>query len=139
MTLASNVRCSLIAVAILATKQPRSGPLSRAPATGLGELHHALGLSVPYLQQLFKCLRDAGIVVAQCGSKGGYRLTRRASKITLGSVARAVETDGISGVGGKPEELAERLNSCFAAYLDSVTLADVAAPSVPRRDHSGAT
>ncbi|MEJ2688254.1 MAG: Rrf2 family transcriptional regulator [Gammaproteobacteria bacterium] len=73
MTLANNVRYSLMAVAILATRQPRSGPLSRAPATSLRELHHALGLSVPYLQQLFKCLRDAGLVVARCGPKGGYR------------------------------------------------------------------
>ncbi|MEJ2644770.1 MAG: Rrf2 family transcriptional regulator [Gammaproteobacteria bacterium] len=133
MTLSNNVHHTLIAATILASKQGRIGAVSTAPSTSLTELHEALGLSVPYLQQLFKCLRDAGLVMARCGPKGGYRLTRRASKITLGSVARAVETNGVGGVGGEPEEVCDRLNSCFDTFLDTTTLGDMASTRVAER------
>lgn len=137
MTLASNVHYTLVATTIMAGKQRRIGPVSETPSTSLTELHEALGLSVPYLQRLFKCLRDAGLVMARRGPKGGYRLTRRASSITLGSVARAVETNGVSGVGGEPKELSDQLNSCFDAFLDRITLGDVAATRPAERAGSG--
>lgn len=126
MMLTSNVHYALVAVTILATKQPRSGPLYQARATKLTELHRTMGLSVPYLAQLFKRLRDAGLVVARRGPKGGYRLAHRASNITLGSVARAVETNGLKGVGRTPKPIAGQLNDRFDAFLDSVSVADVA-------------
>ena len=134
MTLSSNVRYTLVAVTILATKQPRSGALARAPFTNLSELHQALGLSVSYLEQLMKRLRDAELVVARTGPKGGYRLSHRASRITLGSVARAVETYGVRAVGGEPQDIADRLNGRFDAFLDSVSVADVASTRLAEGD-----
>lgn len=126
MTLSSNVSYTLIAVTILAAKQPRSGAPSRTPFTKLSELHQTLGLSVSYLEQLMRRLRDAELVMARAGPKGGYRLSRRASRITLASVAQAVETNRVRDVGGEPKDIADRLNSRFDAFLDSVSVADVA-------------
>ena len=49
------------------------------------------GLSVPYVQKLMRPLVDARILVALRGSKGGYRLGRRADKVSLAQIFRALD------------------------------------------------
>jgi Rrf2 family iron-sulfur cluster assembly transcriptional regulator len=44
-----------------------------------------------YLEQIFRRLRQAGLVVSKRGPGGGYQLAREASKVTLRDVVEAVE------------------------------------------------
>lgn len=53
-----------------------------APVT-LGAIAEAEGLGKQYVAKLLGVLRDAGLVDASRGSKGGYRLAREARAITL--------------------------------------------------------
>ncbi len=48
-------------------------------------------ISKRYLEHIFARLRKADIIKGTRGSKGGYRLRREASEITVGEVIRAVE------------------------------------------------
>ena len=48
-------------------------------------------LSLAYLERLFASLKKAGIIQAQKGVKGGYLLTRAASKITVLQIIEALE------------------------------------------------
>ena len=48
-------------------------------------------LPFKYLEQLFKELKEHGIVYSKAGAKGGYRLKKPAEKITLYDIVNAVE------------------------------------------------
>ncbi len=50
-----------------------------------------LGVPPPYLAKQLQALSRAGLVVAQRGVAGGYRLAREPAKITLWDVTAAVE------------------------------------------------
>ncbi len=51
-----------------------------------------LGISKIYLEQVFSMLKRANIVTSIKGAQGGYRLVSSPDKITVGEIARAVET-----------------------------------------------
>ncbi len=44
-----------------------------------------------FLEQIFHELKHAGLLVAKRGPRGGYRLARASSQISLGDVVRALE------------------------------------------------
>jgi Rrf2 family protein len=101
--------------------------------------------SIPpkFLENILIELRRAGIVRSQRGAEGGYWLAKPATEITLADVIRAVEGPLATVRGERPESLefagasaplrdvwvAVRAN--LRAVLESVTLADVAAGSLP--------
>jgi Rrf2 family protein len=60
------------------------------PASRLAEYHDVPG---PYLAKSLQALAGAGIVTSIPGRRGGYRLSRPASEITLLDVVLAVEGD----------------------------------------------
>lgn len=64
---------------------------SQAEAVPAREIAQKWNVPVKYLEQILKTLKDAGIVSAQVGVGGGYRLTRAASLITAGEVIRALD------------------------------------------------
>ena len=102
------------------------------------------GISGDYVAQLFRLLREAGIVRGVRGPGGGYALARDPSEITAGDVVRAVE--GSLAItrcvepGVDPEcdrvgecvtrEVWKQLSETMAVFLDSVTLADLCASAV---------
>ncbi|GAA3171060.1 Rrf2 family transcriptional regulator [Nonomuraea roseoviolacea subsp. carminata] len=112
-------------------------------------------LPAPYLAKQLQALVKAGALAATTGPRGGFRLARAASEITLLDIVEAV--DGTSppyecreirqrGRGALPPEdcrrtcvLAEKMADAHAAWrasLAGVTLADVLAaipPSAPAR------
>jgi|TARA_B110000263_G_scaffold138293_1_gene119966 Rrf2 family iron-sulfur cluster assembly transcriptional regulator len=45
----------------------------------------------PYLEQLFRNLRKAGILISHRGPGGGYKLSRPSSDIKIGQIISAVE------------------------------------------------
>ncbi len=109
------------------------------------------GLSVLYLEQVFSTLRKAGLVKSVKGAGGGYSLADAPSRITVGSVLRALEGN-ISIVNSLSKEDSEQLNNlerCIRTTLwtriddsisdiiDSVTLEDLAEESMKMdsKDH----
>jgi len=104
---------------------------------------HAQGIPLKFLENILIDLRHAGIVHAQRGAEGGYRLARDPAQVTLGEVIRAVEGPLANVRGNRPESLAyegtaEPLKDVWVAVraslrsvLESVTLADLAAGELP--------
>jgi Rrf2 family protein len=101
------------------------------------------GLPLRFLENILTDLRRAGLVASRRGAEGGYQLTRPAGEITIGMVIRAAEGP-LAGVRGqRPEDVAyegpaRRLQDVWIAVrvnirrvLDEVTLADVAAGTLP--------
>lgn len=107
------------------------------------ELARAQGIPLEFLENILREMRVAGLVIAQRGIDGGYALARPAAEITVAEVLDAVEGP-IAGVQGTPlEDLAYpgaaarlvevwiAMRASMRAVLGSVTLADLAAGSLP--------
>lgn len=98
----------------------------------VSEIGADIAVSDGYLEHIFAMLKKAGIVEAQRGAYGGYRLSRDPSLITTGEILRAVE-DNLEIVDCLSGKCTQR-GSCVAhtlwsnlyrkmnEYLDSVTL-----------------
>lgn len=56
-------------------------------------LEKEIGVSGKYLERILRMLSNAGIVCAERGVSGGYRLTRAPSEITVGEIVRVLEDD----------------------------------------------
>jgi Rrf2 family protein len=103
------------------------------------EIAQRQGISADYAAQLFRKLRNAGLLRGSKGPGGGYRLARESTKISAGDVVRAAE--GPLAVvhcaipGDRPtcsrletcvtHLLWNRLSELIEMYLDSVSLADL--------------
>ncbi len=98
-------------------------------------------ISVKYLEQIVPQLVRAGLVKSSRGSRGGYKLGKDASRCTPGDVIRAIE--GAVAVVACLEDCpnaCERASSCrtldfwegmnkvLTAYLDGMTLKEMADP-----------
>lgn len=64
-----------------------------APAVPLSQVAERQNLPLAYLEQIFVSLRRAGLVESARGRSGGYRLTRPATEISVGSVMEAVDEE----------------------------------------------
>jgi Rrf2 family protein len=105
----------------------------------------AQSIPLKFLENILIDLRHAGIVHAQRGAEGGYRLARDPGDVTLGEVIRAVEGP-LASVRGEPPEAvsyegaAENLQTVWIAVraslrtvLDDITLAEVVDGRLPQR------
>lgn len=102
-----------------------------------------------FLQSILGDLRKAGVLIAQRGQSGGWRLARPAYAVTIADVIRAVDGPIVSIYGLRPEAVsyngrAESLKPVWIAardalreVLEAVTIAQLAsgelAPSVVKR------
>ncbi|WP_336217015.1 RrF2 family transcriptional regulator [Nonomuraea sp. LPB2021202275-12-8] len=135
-----------------ATTLAQLEPGAAASTTQLAQYYD---LPAPYLAKQLKTLVRAGLLAATTGPRGGFRLARPASEITLLQIVEAV--DGTSspyecreirqrGRGALPAEecrracvLAEKMAEAHEAWrgnLAGTTLADILAslpPSAPAR------
>jgi len=128
------------AAAVLAAAGP--GPVK-------GE-HIAAAEDIPlrFLHNILSTLTRAGILSSLRGSEGGYELTRPASLVTVADVIRGVEGPFSAGggavappapsggAGGRVrgfalQEVWAALRASERAVLESVTLADLAAGTLP--------
>ncbi|MDQ6950662.1 MAG: Rrf2 family transcriptional regulator [Mariprofundales bacterium] len=93
-------------------------------------------ISSSYLEQIFRRLRESGLVTSRLGAHGGYAMGKGASEITVSDVLRAVDeqltTKGC--VGDKPcrgdvrcncHLLWEKVDNHFEQMLERVTLQDI--------------
>ena len=74
----------LLAMYALALRYPQ-GPLS------VSSIAEKEGISLPYLEQILNRLKKKGLVGAERGPKGGYRLVKPPEAITIGEIVRILE------------------------------------------------
>lgn len=96
-----------------------------------------------FLQSILGDLRKAGILLAQRGQSGGWRMARPADGVTMADVIRAVDGPLVSVYGVRPESVsyngrAEVLKPVWVAardalreVLESVTIAQLASAELP--------
>jgi Rrf2 family protein len=102
------------------------------------------GIPIKFLENILSQLNRSGLVHSQRGAEGGYWLARPANKITLADVIRAVDGPLANVRGLRPEAVAYdgtakglqevwiAVRANLRAVLEKVTLADVAAGTLPR-------
>jgi Rrf2 family protein len=98
-----------------------------------------------FLESILLQLRRGGVVTAQRGPEGGYRLARPADEISLAEVIRVIDGPLANVRGQRPEHVgysgaAEALQDVWIALraserqiLELVTIADVACGELPER------
>ena len=57
----------------------------------VGEISKRQEISVKYLEQLIRPLKQAKLIISIRGSKGGHQLTKKPEEITLGEIVRLFE------------------------------------------------
>lgn len=112
------------------------GSVAPVPRSGIAERQE---LSPDYVAQLFRRLRDAGLVLGIKGPSGGYSLARSAEEIRVGEIVRAVEgpivtVDCVLSMQERPchrldhcvtHRVWMRLSATIEEFLDSISLADL--------------
>jgi FeS assembly SUF system regulator len=109
-----------------------------------GELSGATALPAPTVAKVLKVLVQEGILESHRGTKGGYALSRPARDISVADIVKALdgpialtECMGTSTGGCEIESLCptrvnwRTINDAITVALKSVTIADMAAPSLP--------
>jgi Rrf2 family protein len=110
------------------------------------EIADRWSVPIKYLEQILKTLKESGIIKAQVGVGGGYRLSRPATMITAGEVIRIL--DGriapmgcVSTFDYDPCEfepacglktLWARTRAATLSVLDQTSIADLVVPHVPQ-------
>ena len=98
------------------------------------------GISENYLEQVFATLRKTGLVKSIKGAQGGYVLAKEPSKITVGTILRALEGELviIDAQDERNDSRAQAMKDCIKAHVwdkinqninklvDSITLKDLA-------------
>jgi Rrf2 family protein len=128
------------AVELAAAQASQEDPRRPVKAEALAR---AQGIPVKFLENILQGLRQAGIIESRRGPEGGHLLARPAAEIALADVIRAIDGP-LAGVGGRaPDALhyegsAAPMRDVWIAVraslrrvLDEVTLADVAARTLP--------
>jgi len=110
-------------------------------ATSITDISKREGISVSYLEQLLNKLRHKGLIASIRGPKGGYVLSRPASKITVADVVTTLEGGiypvhciGLHGrvnnfckksSGCVPKIVWQKLAEAISDCLESITLKDL--------------
>ncbi len=110
--------------------------------TELSEFCH---LPQPTVAKVLKLLARAGILESERGVHGGYRLARSPEQVSVGDAIRAVDgpiamtecVDDTPGLCAVEADCTirgnwERINAAVEAALSSVSIAEMAANSVPQ-------
>jgi Rrf2 family iron-sulfur cluster assembly transcriptional regulator len=112
-------------------KQQDKGPVT------LSAISERQFISLSYLEQLFRCLREAGLVSSVRGPGGGYLLARPANEISIANIIRAVNEpvrttvceNAVRGCHGgsrcDTHQLWESLGQHIYRFLDAVSLKQV--------------
>ncbi|MFH0987676.1 MAG: Rrf2 family transcriptional regulator [Patescibacteria group bacterium] len=84
----------------------------------INEISKAEKIPFPFLEKIMGLLRNANIVKAIKGARGGYLLAKKPNKISIGEIVRTIEK-GISiapclGDIGSLKNICKRKNRCLA-------------------------
>lgn len=104
----------------------------------IGAIAARQGISAPYLERLFRKLRNRGLVCSTRGARGGYELCRCAGQISVADVINAVDEplDATLCAGaGNPltHDLWLDLTRHVHQFLADTTLAQICADKSPCR------
>ncbi len=96
------------------------------------EIAEITEMPFPYLSKIFQRLGDAGIIESKRGYKGGVRLSRPPTEITLLQIDAAVEGHKVGHCGDveetpRPNTFWEAFHQSYREKLAAMTLADVLA------------
>ena len=119
--------------------------------TSVREIADRTGLPQPYLEQILLALKGAGVVRSKRGVGGGYVLARDPAQILLSQIISAVDGPIVAGDFAEPHTngSCDHEGQCvlltiwasagahMRRYLDSFTLADIAAMAQGDRDWPG--
>ena len=101
------------------------------------------GIPLPFLLNILAELRTAGLVQSRRGAEGGYRLAQPAETVAVADVIRAIDGPLANIAGERPEDVEYSgpavalrdvwvaLRATMRSVLEGVTLADVAAGTLP--------
>ncbi len=103
----------------------------------------ATGVPEPTVAKVLKALAGAGLVTSQRGARGGYRLARPLTEVSVAEVIRAIDgpialtacVDG--GAGCEVEHVCavrgrwDLVNEAILTAFRAISLADLAVASVP--------
>jgi Rrf2 family protein len=108
-------------------------------AVQMSEISLRQNISVKYLEQLIRPLKQADLVTSTRGPKGGHMLAKKPEEITLGEITRLFEGQtGLVDCISNPEKCS-MFDDCVVRYawakankalydeLDSITIADLLA------------
>ncbi len=109
----------------------------------VNDISERTGITVPFIEQIIKPLKHAGMVASKRGASGGHQLSRPADQITLGDIVRIMEGSVELAACLSSPGLCDRTAVCLtrAAWqratdamlreLDTITLAELtnAAPN----------
>jgi Rrf2 family transcriptional regulator, cysteine metabolism repressor len=110
---------------------------------GVKRIADQFGIPVERLAKVLQRLAKGGLMVAQSGPRGGYRLTLPPSAVTVGQVIRVLEGplaivscmaqhgDCVQAAHCTLRNPAERLQAAITDLLDTMTLAELAGDEVP--------
>jgi Rrf2 family protein len=146
--LSSKAKYAVRAVSLLAEK---ASPEEWVQTAAVAELEK---IPRKFLEAIFVQLRDHGIVDSRRGARGGHRLMRPPSEISVADIIRVVDgplaltpcasvtrfrpcTDCVGVEACRLQHLMKRARDAVAGVLENCTLADLAAlgpqPAKPRR------
>jgi len=108
-------------------------------AVTLAEIAGRQKISQSFLEQLFRKLREAGLVTAQRGTGGGYALAMAADDICVGDIVRAVDApvvttacspEALKGCTGTharclTHDLWDELGRHIDVFLSAISLQDI--------------
>jgi len=105
--------------------------------TPVGNISERQGISVKYIEQIIKPLKEAGLIGSRRGRKGGHYLAKRPEGISVGEVVRLLETHSDLAECLTAPETCDRSDECRVRlvwqeatailfnYLNSVTILDL--------------
>ena len=138
MRLSTKGKYALIAMAYIARKEIST-------TVSVAEISSKLGISQPYLEQLFMKLRKAKLVKAVRGASGGFSLNCRAKNIRIHDIMEAVDENfAVVSTENRPmtidppepfekiltEKFWEQFSSQVYLFLHNISLEDVASDSM---------
>ena len=89
------------------------------------------GISQKYLEQILTHLKQAGLIRAQKGLRGGYALTRPAGKIRLSEILNALDNSILEETGtGNGGTLRDAVNACLWQNLNRMMVSFAEAKSL---------
>lgn len=80
------------------------------------------GLPAPSLEQLFNRLRRQGLVDAERGPRGGFRLTRAPDQITVREIFELFETADRKSPAGPAQSIWQQVEKAVQTTLEATTL-----------------
>ena len=86
-------------------------------AIQLGEIANRQGISLKYLEQIIRPLKQADFIKSFRGAKGGHILSKPPEEITVGEIVAVLEGgDTLIHCDKDPDEC-ERVDSCLTRYV----------------------